>query len=38
MALRLSARDQAMLDGYHGPAVRLAMRIVTRMADVYGAE
>jgi cis-L-3-hydroxyproline dehydratase len=35
--LTLSAHDQAMLDGGHGPAAQLAMSIVVRMADVYGA-
>src|SRR5216683_6639526 len=35
--LNLSDRDQTMLDGGHGPAVQLAMSIVVRMADIYGA-
>ena len=35
--LNLTDRDQAMLDGEHGPAAQLAMSIVVRMADVYGA-
>src|SRR2546422_10941719 len=35
--LTLSQRDQAMLDGGHGPAVQLAMSILVRMADIYGA-
>src|SRR5437867_6022141 len=35
--LTLSERDQAMLDGGRGPAAQLAMSIVVRMADVYGA-
>ena len=30
-------RDQAMLDGDRGPAPQLAMSILVRMADVYGA-
>ena len=30
-------RDRAMLDGGHGPAAQLAMSILVRMADVYGA-
>ncbi len=30
-------RDRAMLDGAHGPAPQLAMSILVRMADVYGA-
>jgi hypothetical protein len=38
LALRLTERDQEMLDGRHGPAVQMAMRILTRMADIYGAE
>jgi hypothetical protein len=37
MTLRLSPRDQAMLDGRHGPAAGLAMSIVARMAQVAGA-
>src|SRR5260221_7032776 len=37
LMLTLSARDQAMLDGGRGPAARLAMSILVRMADVYGA-
>jgi cis-L-3-hydroxyproline dehydratase len=35
--MMLTGRDQAMLDGEHGPAPQLAMSIVVRMADVYGA-
>ena len=35
--MNLSDRDQAMLDGEHGPAPQLAMSILVRMADVYGA-
>jgi predicted aconitase len=35
--LTLDAHEQAMLDGTHGPAVQLAMRILTRMAPLYGA-
>ncbi len=35
--VRLSARDQEMLDGVHGPAPQLAMSILLRMAEVYGA-
>jgi cis-L-3-hydroxyproline dehydratase len=35
--LSLTDRDRAMLDGGHGPAARLAMSILVRMADVYGA-
>ena len=35
--LELSDRDRAMLDGDRGPAARLAMSILVRMAPVYGA-
>lgn len=35
--LTLSPRDQAMLDGEHGAAAQMAMRILTTMAGVYGA-
>ena len=35
--LQLSDGDRAMLDGDHGPAAALAMSILVRMADVYGA-
>jgi hypothetical protein len=35
--LDLSVRDRAMLDGDHGPAARLAMSILVRMAPVYDA-
>lgn len=35
--LALTGRDQAMLDGQHGPAAQLAMSILVRMAPVYGA-
>src|SRR4029077_1790362 len=35
--LTLSDRDREMLDGVHGPAPQLAMSILVRMADVYGA-
>src|SRR5438270_872888 len=37
MPLKLTERDQELLAGRHGPASQLAMRIVTRMAEVYGA-
>src|SRR5215470_88616 len=37
LMLTLSERDRAMLAGDHGPAARLAMSILVRMADVYGA-
>ncbi|HEY3474096.1 MAG TPA: aconitase X catalytic domain-containing protein [Anaerolineales bacterium] len=35
--LTLSTKDQEMLRGDHGPASRMAMSIVARMADVAGA-
>jgi len=35
--LNLTDRDRAMLNGDRGPAAQLAMSIVVRMADVYGA-
>ena len=38
MALKLSDRDERVLDGSHGEAAKLALSIVTRMAEVYGAE
>ncbi len=38
MALDLSDRDQAMLGGEEGPAVALAMRVITRVAASMGAE
>ena len=34
----LSSRDRAMLDGEHGPAVKMAMSILVRMAEVAGAD
>lgn len=37
MTLQLTTRDQAMLDGEHGPAVQMAMRVLVRMAEVYDA-
>ena len=37
MTLRLTDYDHALLAGKHGPAARLAMSIVVRMAEVYGA-
>ena len=37
MPLNLTDRDRAMLDGRHGPAVQMAMTILVRMAQVYGA-
>jgi predicted aconitase len=35
--VRLTDRDRAMFDGGEGPAPQLAMSILVRMADVYGA-
>jgi len=35
--VRLSARDQEMLDGVHGGGPQFAMSILVRMADLYGA-
>src|ERR1041385_3914201 len=35
--MTLSPRDQEMLNGLHGAAPQLAMSILVRMADVYGA-
>jgi len=37
MSLSLSARDRAMLKGEFGPATKMAMTIVMRMAEVAGA-
>ena len=37
MFLHLSSRDQEMLDGKHGPATKMAISIVVRMAKVAGA-
>ncbi len=37
MPLKLMQRDQAMLDGAHGPAVQMAMSIIVQMAEVYDA-
>ncbi|MBM4429898.1 MAG: DUF521 domain-containing protein, partial [Chloroflexi bacterium] len=37
MPLKLSEHDQAMLDGREGRAAQFAMRIMVRMAEVYGA-
>lgn len=36
--LTLTGADRAMLDGERGPATQLAMSILVRMADVYGAD
>jgi predicted aconitase len=37
MDLKLSGRDRALLEGKHGPAAKMAMSILVRMAEVYGA-
>lgn len=37
MPLHLSDNDQAMLAGADGPAAQLAMRILARMAEIWGA-
>ena len=37
MPVSLTDRDRAMRDGEHGPAAQLAMEILLRMAEVYGA-
>jgi predicted aconitase len=36
--LELTTRDQAMLEGESGQAAQMAMRILTTMAGVYGAQ
>jgi predicted aconitase len=36
--IRLTQAEQAMLQGYDGPARQLAMRILARVAPLYGAE
>src|SRR5215216_5616377 len=38
LMLTLSFKDQAMLRGDHGPAAKMAMSIVRRMAEVAGAK
>ncbi len=38
MPLELTADDRARLDGFHGEAASLAMRIVVEMAGVMGAD
>ena len=38
VALHLTDKDQAMLHGDFGPATQMAMRILTRMAEVAGAK
>jgi hypothetical protein len=37
MPLTLTKYDHALLAGEHGPAARLAMSIVVRMAEIFGA-
>ncbi|MFL6609254.1 MAG: aconitase X, partial [Pseudomonas sp.] len=36
--VRLTERDQALLDGAHGKAAQVAMQIVLRMAEIQGAD
>ena len=36
--LELTKRDKDMLSGFYGAAVQMAMSIVVKMAEVYGAE
>ena len=38
MPLSLNAKDQAMLRGDHGPATKMAMSILVRLAEVAGAQ
>jgi cis-L-3-hydroxyproline dehydratase len=38
MTLSLSAKDLEMLHGEHGPATKMAMSILLRMAEISGAE
>jgi predicted aconitase len=38
MTLTLTSKDRAMLNGEHGPAVKMAMSILVRMAEVAGAD
>jgi cis-L-3-hydroxyproline dehydratase len=35
--MHLSAHDRALLSGEHGPAARMAMSIIVRMAEIEGA-
>jgi predicted aconitase len=37
MAVKLGEKDKRMLEGQHGQAARMAMSILVRMAEVYGA-
>lgn len=36
--LQLTDRDRGLLDGTYGPGAQMAMSIMVRMAEVYGAE
>ncbi len=38
MALHLTASDHEILNGSHGPAAQLAMRVLVRMGEILGAE
>ncbi|HMS00813.1 MAG TPA: aconitase X, partial [Anaerolineales bacterium] len=38
MTLALTEKDRAMLRGDHGPAAKMAMNIILRMAEVSGAK
>jgi len=38
MGIRLTDLERAMLDGQYGEAIRFAMSVVVRMAEVIGAE
>ena len=37
MTVKLSRRDKQIVDGQHGKAAEMAMRILVRMAEVQGA-
>ena len=37
MALKLTPYDRSLLSGNHGPAAKMALSIIVRMAEVYGA-
>ena len=36
--MNLDDRDRALLDGAHGPAMRLAMRLIMQASEIIGAE
>ena len=38
MSVRLTEEDRQMLDGHRGEAAKMAMSIIVRMAEVYGAQ